>query len=513
MALLHRQTLLKAAKAGLAQAWAVLRLALWIVAAGAIALMAQDRITPANAPTDATYITQTANGSLSAEQALSGLSSGIMRVATTTGVITSLTDSAGIAANITDETGTGSLVFSASPTFTGQVNLADGSASAPTITWSSESSSGIYRVGGNLIGFPLLGVNYLAYTTGTLRLRNSSSFSWSTSDPTVEGSDLFLYRDAANALALRNVGNAQTFAIYNTFTDVSNYERLSIGWAANVLTITPQAAGTGTLRNMTLGVASSTVTFPGTITNNLSIFAATTSAQLAGVLSDETGTGVAVFGTSPTFTTTALFPNGSAGAPGVSFSADTDTGFFKSGDGALVVTANGVAEANFTESALQLRAAGIFGWTDGTPQAGSRDTGLKRNAAGVVEVNNGSAGVFRDLALRDLRPNNVLSIAGTAPTISSGFGTTPSVSANNGTIAFRINVGTGGTASSGVIGLPTATTGWNCNVDDITTPASYVTDQTASTTTTATVQNYSRTTGLATAWTASDILAVSCFAL
>ena len=39
------------------------------------------------------------------------------------------------------------------------------------------------------------------------------------------------------------------------------------------------------------------------INNNLSIFAATTSAQLAGVLSDETGTGVVVFGTSPTFTT------------------------------------------------------------------------------------------------------------------------------------------------------------------------------------------------------------------
>src|SRR3990167_8303452 len=63
------------------------------------------------APTDATYLTQTANGSLSAEQALGLLSSGIMRVATTTGVVTSLTDSAGIIANISDETGSGLLVF------------------------------------------------------------------------------------------------------------------------------------------------------------------------------------------------------------------------------------------------------------------------------------------------------------------------------------------------------------------------------------------------------------------
>ena len=70
------------------------------------------------APTDATYITQTANGTLSAEQALSSLASGIMRVATTTGVITALTDSAGIAANISDEQGTGALVLATSPTLT-----------------------------------------------------------------------------------------------------------------------------------------------------------------------------------------------------------------------------------------------------------------------------------------------------------------------------------------------------------------------------------------------------------
>ena len=44
------------------------------------------------APTDATYITQTPNASLSNEQALSLLTTGIMRVATGTGVITSLGD-------------------------------------------------------------------------------------------------------------------------------------------------------------------------------------------------------------------------------------------------------------------------------------------------------------------------------------------------------------------------------------------------------------------------------------
>jgi hypothetical protein len=68
------------------------------------------------APTDATYITQTANGSLSAEQALASLSTGLMKVTTTTGVVSSVTDSAGLAGCISDETGSGALVFGTAPT-------------------------------------------------------------------------------------------------------------------------------------------------------------------------------------------------------------------------------------------------------------------------------------------------------------------------------------------------------------------------------------------------------------
>lgn len=63
------------------------------------------------APSDATYITQTANATLTAEQALDALATGIMRVDTAAGVVTSLTDSAGIAANISDEIGSGPLTF------------------------------------------------------------------------------------------------------------------------------------------------------------------------------------------------------------------------------------------------------------------------------------------------------------------------------------------------------------------------------------------------------------------
>jgi hypothetical protein len=47
-----------------------------------------------------------------------------------------------------------------------------------------------------------------------------------------------------------------------------------------------------------------------TTSNDLSVFASTTSSQLAGVLSDETGTGSAVFSASPTFTGTPTLPTG-----------------------------------------------------------------------------------------------------------------------------------------------------------------------------------------------------------
>lgn len=108
-----------------------------------------------------------------------------------------------------------------------------------------------------------------------------------------------------------------------------------------------------------------------------------------------------------------------------------------------------------------------------------------------------------------------LLFSGTAPTISSGFGTSPSVTANNGVVTFRLNVGTGGSASSGAIGMPTASVGWNCSVQNLTAHAGNRADdsvQTASTTTTVSVQNQTKSTGAAVAWTASDILTASCIA-
>jgi len=112
-----------------------------------------------------------------------------------------------------------------------------------------------------------------------------------------------------------------------------------------------------------------------------------------------------------------------------------------------------------------------------------------------------------------VRPGSNVLISAAAPTVASGFGVSPSIPTNNGTASFTVNVGAGGAAASGTIGLPAAANGWNCWCNDLTTQSSavFVCKQTASSTTTATLANYSAS-GAPAAWAAGDTLAVSCFA-
>lgn len=91
-----------------------------------------------------------------------------------------------------------------------------------------------------------------------------------------------------------------------------------------------------------------------------------------------------------------------------------------------------------------------------------------------------------------------------APTIASGFGTSPSIVNSRGTKSFEVNVGTGGTATSGVLTMPTlpaAKVGWSCSVWDMNT--NIVTRETAFTATSITLT-------AASAWTASDKLLLNC---
>lgn len=107
-----------------------------------------------------------------------------------------------------------------------------------------------------------------------------------------------------------------------------------------------------------------------------------------------------------------------------------------------------------------------------------------------------------------------LALSGTAPTITSA-GTSPSVTTSNGATTFRINVGTGGTATTIVLAMPAATTNWNCSGSNLTAAAANrnptgVLLMQSSTSTAATLQYQTVGTGVALAFVASDIVQINC---
>lgn len=138
---------------------------------------------------------------------------------------------------------------------------------------------------------------------------------------------------------------------------------------------------------------------------------------------------------------------------------------------------------------------------------GSTDIGLSSNKIRNFYV---SGTVFT--ADVSLGSSQIRLITTEAPSAPSACGTSPSISANNGTAAFRVTVGTGGTANTCTWTMPTSITGWNCFVTDITTRSAtvFLQKQTAGTATSVTVGNFDAA-GAAAAFTASDVLAVSCF--
>lgn len=143
---------------------------------------------------------------------------------------------------------------------------------------------------------------------------------------------------------------------------------------------------------------------------------------------------------------------------------------------------------------------------------------LKRNGA-LLQIrladDSGPATLSGNFAVSTSLSSTTAIYNATAPTVLSGFGTSPTIPFANGTAGFTVNVGTGGVATSGVLTLNgTPTNGWACSVNNITAKAAHRADQTvqiASSTTSVTVENQTLSTGAAVAWGASDVLRLNCF--
>lgn len=133
----------------------------------------------------------------------------------------------------------------------------NGSASAPTYSFANETNSGLSLLTPGILGVFTEGVRIMDWRTAGVYIPSNAI-------PLIFGAsaDLYLHRDAADTLAQRNGTAAQTFNIYNTWTDASNYERTTFAWSGNSFYIQTQNAGTGVARVINL-VAASQINFGG----------------------------------------------------------------------------------------------------------------------------------------------------------------------------------------------------------------------------------------------------------
>jgi hypothetical protein len=293
-----------------------------------------------------------------------------------------------------------------------------------------------------------------------------------------------------------NAAGAPTFGAVSLTADVSGILPVANGGTNNAFfTVSGPAT------------SAKTYTFPNATTTILTTNAAVTTAQ--------GGTGIASYTTGDLLqasgaTTLAALAATSTGNALISGGVGTVSSWGKIGltthvSGTLAATNGGTGMASYTTGDLLY--------------ASSSTTLAARAAVAVGQVLISQGTSTAPVWSASPRVTSLLlgadvALSATAPTVSSGFGTSPAIT---GTAAsFRIDVGTGGSATAGVLTMPAATTGWNCHVENLTATTANAMDQRTvqlgSTTTTVSIENQTISTGAALAWTANDIVGGTCVA-
>lgn len=220
------------------------------------------------------------------------------------GTSATLTGDLGVSGNLTFGSDDSDSI-TANAFFVSGTQLKSGKANANTLSLAAYDVDGTAYT--NLITLTASNTPTLALTSSGVGTINNMSIGATTAstgrftslevrDTTTTAFDLSLVSNSSAALtadrtltvdvenASRTIALGGNIDIANNFTTSGNF----------ALTLTTTATTNATLPSGTVTLAT---------TGNLSQFAATTSLQLAGVISDETGSGALVFGTSPTIAT------------------------------------------------------------------------------------------------------------------------------------------------------------------------------------------------------------------
>jgi hypothetical protein len=203
----------------------------------------------------------------------------------------------------------GALVINVTNTASGTASKLANFEVAGTSEWNVDKTGSSTQLGNLTLGASsnfVFGTNsqVASPTNGILEFRNNAGSSFTRID-------LGGTTSSFPALQLSGAGLVAELADGSAVTTMQASSFLAgvAGTTAGSLVFANATSGSITVSPVTGALGAVTISLPdltGTVTlttNNLSVFAATTSAQLAGVLSDETGTGAAVFANTPTLVT------------------------------------------------------------------------------------------------------------------------------------------------------------------------------------------------------------------
>lgn len=159
-------------------------------------------------------------------------------------------------------TWTGVQTFSGGASYSGQVLLPDGSVGTPALAFTTNPTTGVSNFSGQagVFGISSSGVAVAKFSNNAsvgVSVDGALGLGFS-SDIVNVAPDVRLFRGGANILDLRNATNAQTFNIYNTYTDAANFEKGMAFWSGNVFVIGPSQAGTGSVRSLGLQTGGTT---------------------------------------------------------------------------------------------------------------------------------------------------------------------------------------------------------------------------------------------------------------
>jgi hypothetical protein len=189
---------------------------------------------------------------------------------------------------------------------------------------------------------------------------------------------------------------------------------------------------------------------------------------------------------------------GSPGGSSGDFQSNNGSGGFAGGNGQIVGTAAQVYTLPTTTATIAR--------TDAGQTFTGANTFSSSMATGGFTVSTSAVGNFLGSGSAVSLVSKKVFIA-TAPSITGG-GTGAAIGVSAGTAAFTYTVGTG-PVTTVTFTLPAATDGWRCTASDLTTNTEVI-DESGTTTTTAVMTFYLRTTGIATQPTAGDTIVASC---